>query len=76
MRWGLDVQTTPEGVRWHLRSFRIPYFPGMGIYVWERSGSLDISPDTHADAASVIAAALREVLELLGDREDLDVGSG
>lgn len=72
----LTVRPTVEGAAWHLRSINLDSARGGGLLHWERRGSCSMpSADAYA-SADVLAAALRDILERLGDRKDLGVAGG
>jgi hypothetical protein len=76
MWWDLSIHTTEDGLRWDLRSVNIPHYPGTGIWRWQRSGSLVVPCSERTSAASAIGAALRSVLEALGEAEHLSARGG
>lgn len=72
----LTVRPSVEGARWHLRSINLQVARGGNLLHWERRGSCSLPGDGPYASADVLAAALRDVLERLGDREHLDVRGG
>lgn len=72
----LTVRPSVEGAQWHLRSINLQGPRGGALLRWERRGFCSLPGDGPYVSADVLAAALRDVLERLGDRKHLDVAGG
>lgn len=72
----LTVRPTLEGASWHLRSINLGVARGGNLLHWERRGCSSMPGEGPYAGADVLAAALRDILDRLGDRERLDVAGG